>query len=137
MRFAAFLTLPLFGVLALAPRQGSAQVTVTLRLGNPVVITHYAPEVYGDWHTSYRNWQPVTLYFYNGRYYPRSVKGARSVQVYRRQGRYFLPPQDDAWANRGDRRYNYKRRPTDDDYRNAAPPPPPKKAPPGRGRGRP
>jgi len=106
----------------LTPRPGSAQVSVTLHLGNPVAITRYSPDVYGDWHTSYRTWRPVTLYFYNGNYYPRSVRGSRPVQVYRRQNQYFLPPQDAAWANRGDKRYNYRRRPTDDDYGRAPPP---------------
>jgi hypothetical protein len=129
MRVSLLATLPLLGVLALTPRHGSAQVSVTLHLGRPVVVTNYAPEVYGDWHTSYRRWSPATVYYYNGQYYPKRVRGARAVQIYRRQNQYFLPPQDPAWANRGDHRYNYSRRPTDEDYSHAAPPPRPNPPP--------
>ena len=136
MRITKFMILPLLGALTLTPSTGSAQVTVTLRLGNPIVVTNYAPEVYGDWHTSYRTWRPVTVYYYNGHYYPRSVKGSRPVQIYQRGTQRFLPPQDQAWGNRGDRRYNYNRRPIDEDYQHAAPPPPARPQP-GRGRGRP
>ena len=129
MRMSLIATLPLLGALAVAPPRASAQVSVTLRLGRPVVVTNYSPDVYGDWHTDYRRWRPVTLYFYNGNWYPRSVRGSRPVVVYRSQNSYFLPPQDQDWNNK-DRRYNYRRRPTPDDYSHAAPPPQ------GRGRGR-
>ena len=88
------------------------------------MVTQYSQEVHGDWHTAYRQWQPTTVYFYNGHYYSHSVKGARPVQIYRHGNQRFLPPQDAAWANRGDKRYNYNRKPTDDDYRQAPPPPP-------------
>jgi len=137
MKTATFLsTLPLLGALALAPQAAPAQVSVTLHLGNPIVVTHYAPEVYGDWHTSYRTWRPVTVWYYDGHYYPRAVRGGRPVQIYQRGNERFLPPQDQGWANRGDRRYNYNRRPNDEDYQHAAPPPAPRSKP-GRGRGRP
>jgi hypothetical protein len=123
MRVSLLATLPLLGALAVTPRHGSAQVSATIRLGNPVVVTNYSPEVYGDWHTNYRRWRPTTVYSYNGHYYSHSVRGARPVQIYHRQNQYFLPPRDDAWGNHGDHRYNYNRRPTDDDYSHAAPPP--------------
>lgn len=130
MRVSLLATLPLLGALAVAPRQGSAQVSVTLHLGNPVVVTNYAPQVYGDWHTNYQKWRPTTVYYYNGAWYPRSVRGARPVVVYRSQNSYFLPPRDQNWDNK-DHRYNYRRRPTDDDYNHASPLPQG-----GRGRGR-
>jgi len=130
MRLTRLLATPLLGIAFALPARAPAQVNITVRLGNPVVFTQYSPEVYGDWHTSYRTWQPATLYFYNGHYYSRSVRGARPVQMYRRQGQYFLPPQDPAWNNRGDRRFNYTRKPNDEDRGRAAAPPQ------GRGRGR-
>jgi hypothetical protein len=124
MRLTALITLPLLGALALAPRQSSAQVSVTLHLGNPVVVTQYSSDVHGDWHTNYSKWKPTTVYAYNGQYYSHSVKGARPVQVYNQQNQHFLPPQDAAWANRADKRYNYNRKPTAEDYSRAQPPPP-------------
>lgn len=130
MRASLLLTLPLLGALAVTPRQAPAQVSVSLHLGTPLVVTNYAPDAYGDWHTSYRNWRPTTVYYYNGQWYNRSVRGARPVVVYRSQKSYFLPPQDQDWNNK-DRRYNYRRRPTNDDYSHAVPPPQ------GRGRGGP
>jgi hypothetical protein len=128
MRFTPFAPLLLVGALALTPRPATAQISVSLHLGTPLVVTNYAPDAYGDWHTNYRNWRPVTVYSYNGQWYNHSVRGARPVVVYRSQNSYFLPPQDQDWNNK-DRRYNYRRRPTSDDYSHAA-------APQGRGRGR-
>lgn len=130
MRVSWRATLPLLGALALAPRQATAQVAVTLHLGKPVVVTNYAPEAYGDWRTNYHSWHPVTLYYLDGQWYPRNVRGSRSVIVYRSGNSYFLPPREDGWNNK-DRRYNYKRRPVDDDYNHAI------VAPPRRGRRRP
>ena len=122
MRISLLSTLPLLGSLALAPHQGSAQVNVTIKLGNPVPVTRYAPEAYGDWHTDYQSWRPVTLYAYQGNLYTRQVSGSRPVALYRtRQGDYFLPPQDRDWDGK-DHRYNYKRRPSDDDYERAGTP---------------
>ena len=123
MRTSLLTTLPLLGALALAPHQAQAQVSVSLRLGKPVVVTNYAPESYGDWHTGYRQWAPVTLYYYDGNWYPRQVRGSRAVTVYRSQNHYFLPPRDQDWNNR-DHRFVARRRPVDDDYNHAAPPPP-------------
>ena len=131
MRAISLAIVPLLAALNVAPRQAEAQISVTLHLGDPIVVTNYAPEAYGDWHTSYRYWHPVTVYFYDGRWYPRAVRGARPVVVYRSENSYFLPPRDHDWDNR-DHRYNYRRRPTDDDYNRAGPPPQSN----GRGRGR-
>jgi hypothetical protein len=125
MRISLLATLPLLGALALTPRQGSAQISATIHLGNPVMVTNYSPDVHGDWHTNYRKWRPTTVYAYNNQYYSHSVKGARPVQIYHQGNQNFLPPRDAAWANRADKRYNYNRKPTDDDYSHAAPPPQP------------
>ena len=122
MRMSLLATLPLLGALALTPCRGSAQITATIHLGSPVVVSNYSADVHGDWHTNYTKWQPRTVYAYNGQYYSHSVKGARPVQIYHRQNQNFLPPQDAAWANHGDKRYNYNRKPTDEDYSHATPP---------------
>jgi len=134
-RASLFAVLPLIGLLAVAtPRPAPAQVSIDVRLGPPVVVTNYAPDVYGDWRTDYRYWHPVTLYFYDGNWYQRQVRGARPVVVYRYRNQFFLPPRDEGWMNR-DRRYNYKRRPMDDDYNHATAAPPRKDR--GRHRGPP
>ena len=115
MRASWIAALPLVAALALAPRPGSAQASVTLQFGRPTVVTNYAPEVYGDWTTSYIRWQPVTLYYFDGHYYSRPVPRGRVVQVYRSGTAYFLPPRDRGWDNK-DKLYNYSHRPTEDDY---------------------
>ena len=121
MRISSLATLPLIAVLALAPAKSSAQVSVSLRLGPPVVVHSYTPEVYGDWHSSYRSWTPTTRYYYDGKWYDKSVRGSRAVAVYRnRSGEVFLPPQDHDWDNK-DKRYNYKRRPSDEHYQHVVP----------------
>jgi hypothetical protein len=124
----------LVGTAAAVPLTARAQVTVDLHLGPPLVVTHYAPEVYGDWHTRYQYWTPVTVYAYQGNWYSRPVTGARQVVVYRSSNRYFLPPQDPAWDKK-DKRYKYQWRPNDDDYKHAVPPGLAKPKP-GKGRGR-
>ena len=121
MRVSLLATLPLIGALAIAPRQGSAQVNVAIHLGPPIMVTDYSPEYYGDWRTRYESWRPVTVYSYDGRWYPTSVRGSHRVIVYRSQNHYFLPPRDAEWNNR-DQRYNYTRRPNDDDYKHVGPP---------------
>ena len=121
MRVSLLAALPLVGALTLAPHRGSAQVHVSVHLGPPVLVTEYAPEYYGDWRTSYESWRPITVYQYDGRWYPTAVRGSRPVVVYRSQNHYFLPPRDVGWDNR-DHRYNYARRPLDDDYKHVGPP---------------
>jgi hypothetical protein len=130
MRIALRITLPALAALSIMAMPASAQVSATVRIGDPpprawgheVVVAPYVSERYGDWHTSYRKWQPVTLYVMNGRYFARNVRGSRPVMVYRSHNQYFLPPQDKAWE-RADRRYKYDRRPNDDDYTRAHPRP--------------
>ena len=134
MRVPTVLAALLLGAAIIPPHQASAQVDVSInlgrRLGPEVSIFAYSLPAYGDWRVEYRQWTPVTLYFYNGHYYRKSVKGARAVAVYSRNGEYFMPPEDKAWIG-VDRRYNYKRRPVDDDRRRAKP-----RDDHGRGRGR-
>ena len=86
--------------------------------GAEVVVDPYSREAFGDWRTGYRRWRPVTLYFRDNRYFSRAVPGSRPVAMYSYNGSYFLPPQDQGWDG-FDRRFNYRRRPTDEDYRNA------------------
>ena len=117
MRFPRLMILSMIGAVALVPRAAPAQISATVQIGPQyeVRVNPYSREVYGDWRTSYRRWQPVTLYARDGRFYSRSVAGSRPVVVYRSQNEYFLPPRDQAWNN-FDRRYDYNRRPGDDDY---------------------
>jgi hypothetical protein len=118
MRIPGIAVLPMLGVLALGARQGDAQITVTARFGQPqyeVRVSPYSAGAYGEWRTSYSNWQPVDLYSADGHYYSHAVPGARQVAVYRSQNQYFLPPRDQEFDN-VDRRYNYARRPVDGDY---------------------
>lgn len=121
MRIFHLATLPLLGALALMPRQGSAQISATIHLGTPLVVTNYSASTHGAWATSYKQWTPRTVYAYNGQYYSHSVKGARAVQIYHHGNDNFLPPQDATWAKGADRRYNYNRKPTDDDYTHVSP----------------
>jgi hypothetical protein len=93
-------------------------VGVTARYGPGIEFYDYSPRAFGDWRTSYRQWQPVVVYEYQGSYYGRNIRGARPVQIYRSPTGYFLPPRDQDWA-RTDRRFNDKKRPTDADYRRA------------------
>jgi len=87
-----------------------------------VDLYDYSPDYYGDWRYNYRSWSPVIVYESGGRYYPRSFRGAREVQVYRNRSGYFLPPRDRDW-DRADRRFDDRRRPNDSDYRRAMPRP--------------
>ena len=127
MRISLVGTLSLAAALMLAPRTGSTQVSVDIHLGAPIPVVYYEPAYFGDWRVVYMDWTPVTLYYFEDRWYPRPMRGARMVVVYRnRGGEYFLPPRDHDWK---DSRYNYRYRPMDIDYERVGPPK-------GRGRGR-
>jgi hypothetical protein len=125
MRTATLMTLPLLAALIAVPARAPAQMNITVRfgtrLGPEIGVFGYAPERYGAWQTTYRRWTPVTVYDVNGHYYRYRVTGARPVQIYRYNNEYFFPPQDQGWANRGDRRYRYQWRPGDADYGRARP----------------
>jgi hypothetical protein len=99
--------------------RGSAQTSVGIKIGINLgperVVANYSSAQYGDWRTSYQQWQPITLYVVNGRYYEHQTRGARTVVVYRRNNDYFLPPQDKKWVGK-DKRYDYKHQPRDEDY---------------------
>ena len=130
MRIANLMTVTLVAAALALPARVPAQVNITVRfgtgLGPEVDVFAYAPERLGDWHASYRQWTPVTLYDVNGHYYRKSVSGSRAVVVYSYNGEYFLPPTDRAWVG-FDKRYDYKRAPADVDMGRARPytPPPP------------
>ena len=125
MRIATWMTVPLLGALIALPTRAPAQMNITVRfgtrLGPEIGVFAYSPQRYGDWRASYRRWTPVTLYDINGHYYRNSVRGARAVQVYSYNHEYFLPPEDQAWAHRGDPRFNYNRAPGQPDYGRARP----------------
>ena len=98
--------------------QASAQsvgVSVGLNLGNVRTVAAYSSAQHGEWQTSYKQWQPTTLYSVNGQYYDKNTKGSRAVVVYHHNDEYFMPPQDKNWVGK-DKRYNYKHKPTSDDY---------------------
>ena len=118
MRIPKVLAALILGAAVAMPSPASAQVNISVNLGKllgpEVSIYAYSAPVFGAWQTSYRNWTPTTLYFYQGHYYRKSVKGARAVAVYSRNGEYFMPPEDKAWVGK-DKRYNYKRAPLDED----------------------
>lgn len=97
-------------------------VAVNARLGGELGVLAYSAERAGDWRTNYKRWTPTTVYEFNGHYYQHSAPGARAVQIYRYRDEYFMPPRDHAWEG-ADKRYNYKREPSDADQ--------------SRGRGRP
>jgi hypothetical protein len=122
MRISTLLTLSLAGAVIARPAPVAAQIHITFgaRLGPEIAVSTYASDRHGDWQRNFRRWTPVTLYDVNGRYYRRPVRGARPVLVYYYRNEYFFPPQDQGWYHR-DRRYNYRRRPTDIDYGRARP----------------
>jgi hypothetical protein len=127
MRLSKWFALPALGGLLLLGGCGpgyytSTSVSASAQFGTGVDLYGYYPDVYGDWRVNYRQWSPVVLYEYNGQYYPSRVRGAREVQVYRSQSRYFLPPRDQEWA-RTERRFTQRRMPTDVDYGRARPRP--------------
>lgn len=60
-------------------------------------------------------WTPVTVYEFNGRYYPHNGPGGRAGSMYRYQDEYALPPQDQVRVN-FHRRFIYQHQPTADDH---------------------
>lgn len=130
MRTALFVLTPM-AALALAVTPLSAQVRANVHIdipilgGNRPVIVHrddryddryddrryivevrdYSSRNHGQWKKEYRKWRPVTLYWVNGRYYERQVRGARAVSVYFYRNQYFFEPRDrDFYRYRDDRR---------------------------------
>jgi len=124
MRIPSFLATPLLAGALLTSACGhgyySTEVGVGTRYGPALDLYGYSPDYWGDWRVGYRQWQPVTIYDYNGAYYTRNIRNSRPVQVYRTPRGYVLPPRDRDW---NDRRFNTRRRPSDDDYRRARPRP--------------
>ena len=134
MRPTILATIPLLA--ALAASSATAQINAQVRLGIPIgrshVVITYRPEPmprevvvydydrrsYGDWDRDrdYRRWQPITVYFYAGRYYERPYRSARPVVIYRYRDRYFYPPRDGGWERQHGRDNDWGRR--DDRNRN-------------------
>jgi hypothetical protein len=98
--------------LATAPAQG---VSIGVKLGTARSVVSYSSTRDGEWRTSYKQWQPKTMYVVNGQYYDKSSRGSRAVVVYQHNNDTFLPPQDKKWVG-ADKRYNYKRQPKAEDY---------------------
>jgi hypothetical protein len=92
-----------------------------------IVVERYAPRIVVverlRGHRHWRNWRahgyrPVTLYFRNGRYYDRDVRGwtdVRQVVVYERDGRFYRECDDDRDHDRHDR-YDHDRYDHDRDW---------------------
>lgn len=89
-------------------------VVVDHRLGEEIAVWAYSPERAGAWRKNYLRWTPVTVYEYQGRYYPNRIAGTRAVQLYRYRDEYFLPPHQASWIG-VDKRYDYKLQPNEDD----------------------
>jgi hypothetical protein len=120
MRIRTLLVLPLLagaGALVASPSTARAQITISFgaKLGPEIRVFAYSQERLGEWRGNYRHWTPVTLYDVNGRYYRNNVRGARPIEVYMYNNQYFFPPQEQGW-NGADRRYDYRRQPTQTDY---------------------
>lgn len=128
MRISTRMALPtlsglmLIGLAACGPGYGTTRVGMSAQLGPGINVYAYDAARDGDWHTSYRQWTPTTVYEANGTYYPNKVRGGRQVQVYHSQSGYMLPPRDQAVAST-DKRLNRKKLPTDADYSRARPRP--------------
>jgi hypothetical protein len=123
--------------LALAVTPLSAQVRANVRIDIPILgrnrpviidrddryddrrylveVREYSSRNHGQWKKEYRKWRPVTLYWVNGRYYERQVRGARAVTVYFYRNQYFFEPRDrDFYRYRDDHRNDRR----DDRYDN-------------------
>jgi hypothetical protein len=148
MRPTILATIPLLAMLAApaATAQVNAQIRVGIPIGRHEVVINYRPgpamrevnvreydrRTFGDWARGrdYRRWQPVTLYFYAGRYYERPFRYARPIVVFRYRDRYFFPPRDAGWERQHGRDRDWGRqddRDRDDRYndrgdRNQGPP---------------
>lgn len=115
MRIAIMTAIAALAIGGSAPRVHAQSVHISIELGPPRVVSLYDADDYGPWRTSYREWEPVTLYVVDGVYYERPTRGARVIMVYRRGHDYFLPPRDARWVG-ADRRFDYDHRPQNWDY---------------------
>ncbi len=139
---------PILATLSAAPAaaQVSARVHIDIPIGRPgpgtygahrqLVVREYDQYRFGAWDRYYDEWQPVTVYYYDGYYYDYPiVPYAEAIIVYRfRDEMFFAPRQSEfiVWQERFrsrdyGRNYNYGRdyyRPdprnvrNDRDYRN-------------------
>lgn len=112
MRSPMFVAIPFAMALAATPAQG--QVSVGIHIDIPIIghgnggdyrrgpvrevrVYEYPPVPYGQYKKHYRDWNRVTLYIVDGRYYDYPVRGGRVVYVYRDHDRYFWGPGDGDW----------------------------------------
>lgn len=110
----AFAAVPLVAALVAAPlgAQVSARVHIDIPIGRQpgvvyrepqrqVIVREYDPDQFGDWDSYYDDWDPVTLYYYNGYYYDYPIVSyARPVVVFSYRNQFFFPPRDryfDTW----------------------------------------
>ena len=125
MRPTMLAMIPLLAAIAAPPAtaQINARVHIDIPIGRtqPEVIYdqgYLPPEItvydydrndYGDWDVDGYNqyWQPVTVYFYLGRYFEFPIRGARPFVIYRYGNRYFFPPRDVRWEQRYGRNNNW------------------------------
>ncbi len=116
MRFVPLASVPLLAALAAMPAQ--AQLSVRARIDAPLVrrappvvvarrpvvrplaVLSYSTRRIGPWQQSYRQWQPITVYYSAGRYYRAPVPRARPVAVYHYRDHYFFAPHDRDWRQR-------------------------------------
>jgi len=129
MRFAPLAATTL-AALALLAQPAAAQVSARILLDIPILggnrgptVVHRAPPPsrvivvhdynsrrHGNWKKDARDWRPVTLYLYGGRYYASPLRGGRQVTVYNYRNQYFQAPRDRGWDQ-------YRNRYERDDWR--------------------
>jgi hypothetical protein len=128
MRPTMLAVIPLLAAIAASPAtaQINARVHIDIPIGRAqpdviydqgylppeVTVYDYDRDDFGDWDVDgyYQYWQPVTVYFYLGRYYARPIRGARPFVIYRYGNRYFFPPRDVRWEQRYGRSNNWGHR---------------------------
>ncbi len=116
MRFVRLAAVPMFAALAAMPAQ--AQFAVHARIDFPVVrrappvivagrpaarplaVLSYSARRIGPWQQSYVQWEPITVFVLDGRYYDAPIPRARPVAAYRYRDRYFFAPHDRDWRER-------------------------------------
>ena len=128
MRPTMLAVIPLLAAIAASPAtaQINARVHIDIPIGRnqaelvygqqylpgEITVYDYDRDDYGDWDVDGYNqyWQPVTVYFYLGRYFERPIRGARPFVIYRYGNRYFFPPRDVRWEQRYGRNNNWGHR---------------------------
>jgi hypothetical protein len=107
MRVSLMGAVPVLAALTALPAgaQISARVHVDIPIGRQqqgviygaprrqVIVRDYDEGQFGPWDEYYDNWEPVTLYYYDGYYYDYPVVAyARPIVVFSYRNQFFLPP---------------------------------------------